>query len=84
MEAVEFHAGVKAFRQGLDHLLVHKWLRPMGCDSDKDGDRREERKNDSARPKRPAWYASARNPGFCNLHLMRWMPSVRSALAFSD
>jgi hypothetical protein len=84
MEAIELDARVKTIRQGLDYLLARKRLRPVRCDANKDGNRRDERNNDSARPKRPAGYTSARNPGFCNLHLMRWMPSVRSALALSD
>ena len=84
MEAIKFHAGVKAIRQGLDYLLAHKRLRPVCCDGNKDGNRRQKRKNDSPRPKRPAGYTSARNPGFRSLHLMRWMPSVRTAHPFSD
>jgi hypothetical protein len=84
MEAIKLNARVKAIRQGLDYLLAHKRLRPVRCDAYKDGNRREERKNDSARPKRPAGYASARNSGFCSLHLLPWMPFFRSAHPFSD
>jgi hypothetical protein len=84
MEAVELHAGVEALGQSLDHLLAHKRLRPVCCDIDKHGNGRHDRKNDSTRPEGPAGYASARRPVFSSLHLLPWMPFVRSAHPFSD
>ena len=80
MEAVEFHAGMEAIRQGLDQLLAHKRLSPVCCHDHKDANGSQKRKNDSACPKRPAGYTSARGLNLSKLHLLHWMP-IRSICA---
>ena len=82
MEAVEFDVGVEAFRQSLDHLLADERLRAMGEDVDEDGHGRQKRKYDSRRPKRPAGYASARNPASPVLHPLVGCLPIESAHHF--